>query len=80
LQPAISSRAARHSPLPLGFILPCLPTPANQCKSGPAWVHEIKHDGYRLIARRTGDRGRLYPPRRMLVSDQPWGPPRRRKR
>ena len=33
-----------------------------------------------LIARRTGDRGRLYPPRRMLVSDQPWGPPRRRKR
>jgi ATP-dependent DNA ligase len=24
------------------------------------WVHEIKHDGYRLIARRTGDRVRLY--------------------
>jgi hypothetical protein len=21
--------------------------------SGPAWVHEIKHDGYRLIVRRT---------------------------
>jgi bifunctional non-homologous end joining protein LigD len=60
LQPAISSRAARHSPLPLGFILPCLPTPAKQCKSGPVWVHEIKHDGYRLIARRTGDRVRLY--------------------
>jgi hypothetical protein len=28
-------------PLPPGFILPCLPTPAKQCKSGPAWVHEI---------------------------------------
>jgi bifunctional non-homologous end joining protein LigD len=61
LQPAISSRGARRSPLPPGFILPCLPTPANQCKSGPAWVHEIKHDGYRLIARRTSDRVRLYP-------------------
>jgi hypothetical protein len=36
-------------------------------------VHEIKHDGYRLIARRTSDRVRLYPPRRILVSDQPWG-------
>jgi hypothetical protein len=43
-------------PLPPGFIVPCLPTPANQCKSGPAWVHEIKHDGYRMIARRNGDR------------------------
>jgi bifunctional non-homologous end joining protein LigD len=40
--------------------VPCLPTPAKQCKSGPAWVHEIKHDGYRMIARRTGDRVRLY--------------------
>ena len=47
-------------PLPPGFIEPCLPTPAKQCKSGPAWVHEIKHDGYRMIARRTGDRVRLY--------------------
>jgi ATP-dependent DNA ligase len=56
LQPAISSRAARHSPLPPGFILPCLPTPANQCKSGPAWAHEIKHDGYRMIARKDGAR------------------------
>jgi bifunctional non-homologous end joining protein LigD len=49
-----------RSALPPGFIAPCLPTPANQCKSGPAWVHEIKHDGYRMIARRTGDRVRLY--------------------
>src|ERR1700726_3462006 len=49
-----------RSALPPGFIAPCLPTPANQCKSGPAWVHEIKHDGYRMIARRTDDRVRLY--------------------
>jgi hypothetical protein len=38
--------------LPPGFIAPCLPIASDKCKSGPAWVHEIKHDGYRLIARR----------------------------
>jgi ATP-dependent DNA ligase len=48
------------SPLPPGFIVPCLPTPSVGCKSGPAWVHEIKHDGYRVIARHTDDRVRLY--------------------
>ena len=24
--------------------------------SGPLWVHEIKHDGYRLMVRRDGSR------------------------
>jgi hypothetical protein len=46
--------------LPPGFIEPCLPTAPDRCKSGTDWVHEIKHDGYRLIARRTDDRVRLY--------------------
>jgi bifunctional non-homologous end joining protein LigD len=35
-----------------GFIAPCLPSPAHRPPSGPDWVHEIKHDGYRLMARR----------------------------
>jgi ATP-dependent DNA ligase len=48
-----------HSP-PAGFIAPCLPTPILRPPSGPLWVHEIKHDGYRLIARRDGDDVRLY--------------------
>jgi bifunctional non-homologous end joining protein LigD len=39
---------------------PCLPTPRKRAPSGPAWVHEIKHDGYRLIVRCDGDRVRLY--------------------
>jgi bifunctional non-homologous end joining protein LigD len=39
---------------------PCLPTPRKRAPSGAAWVHEIKHDGYRLIVRRDGDRVRLY--------------------
>ena len=47
-------------PLPLGFIPPCLPSPSQKPPSGSAWVHEIKHDGYRLIARRDGGRVRLY--------------------
>ena len=49
------------SPLPPGFIVPCLPTPSVGCKSGPAWVHEIKHDGYRLIARRVYPRSHARP-------------------
>jgi len=27
---------------------------------GPQWIHEIKHDGYRLIARKRDDRVRLF--------------------
>jgi ATP-dependent DNA ligase len=37
---------------PSGFIEPCLPSPADRPPSGPDWIHEIKHDGYRLMARR----------------------------
>jgi ATP-dependent DNA ligase len=33
-------------------IEPCLPSPGDQPPTGPDWVHEIKHDGYRLMARR----------------------------
>jgi bifunctional non-homologous end joining protein LigD len=47
-------------PLPRGFIAPCLPTKALQPPSGDAWLHEIKHDGFRVIARKDGDRVRLY--------------------
>ena len=35
-----------------GFIEPCLPSSAERFPAGPDWVHEIKHDGYRLMARR----------------------------
>jgi bifunctional non-homologous end joining protein LigD len=41
------SRAHRSS-----FIEPCLPSPADHPPSGSNWIHEIKHDGYRLMARR----------------------------
>jgi ATP-dependent DNA ligase len=34
------------------FIEPCLPSPSDKPPSGSNWIHEIKHDGYRLMARR----------------------------
>ena len=34
------------------FIEPCLPSPADKPPSDSNWIHEIKHDGYRLMARR----------------------------
>jgi bifunctional non-homologous end joining protein LigD len=37
---------------PLVRFEPCLPRPAKTPPAGPGWIHEIKHDGYRIIARR----------------------------
>jgi bifunctional non-homologous end joining protein LigD len=47
-------------PLPPGFIAPCLPSRAPEPPSGSLWVHEIKHDGIRCIARKNGAQVRLY--------------------
>jgi hypothetical protein len=38
-----------------GLIGPCLPSPAKAPPSGPDWFHEIKHDGFRILARRDAD-------------------------
>jgi bifunctional non-homologous end joining protein LigD len=46
--------------LPAGFIAPCLPSKTNKLPSGSQWLHEIKHDGFRVIARKNGTRVRLY--------------------
>jgi len=43
----------------LGIIEPCLPSPAKAPPSGPGWIHEIKHDGFRILARRDSARVRL---------------------
>jgi hypothetical protein len=31
---------------------PCLPRLAKEPPAGPGWIHEIKHDGFRIIAQR----------------------------
>jgi bifunctional non-homologous end joining protein LigD len=41
-------------------ILPCLPRPAQQPPKGAGWIHEIKHDGFRIIARRDAKGVRLF--------------------
>src|SRR5215471_21632436 len=45
---------------PSGFIAPRLPTKTDKLPSGSQWLREIKHDGFRIIARKTGARVRLY--------------------
>jgi len=45
---------------PSGFIEPCQPSKVARPPSGPLWVHEIKHDGYRLMVRRDGARVRCF--------------------
>src|ERR1700730_3339769 len=39
---------------------PCIPTRGTKVPAGPDWLHEIKHDGYRLIVQREGKRVRLF--------------------
>src|ERR1700709_1659724 len=39
---------------------PCLPTRGTKVPAHPDWIHEIKHDGYRLIVHRDGQRVRLF--------------------
>src|SRR2546423_15529982 len=46
--------------LPGGFIAPCLPSKTDKLPSGDQWLHEIKHDGFRVIARKNGAQVRLY--------------------
>jgi hypothetical protein len=40
---------AAHVSLPLGFIAPLPATKAQQPPTGEAWLHEIKHDEFRVI-------------------------------
>ena len=42
------------------FVEPCLPFPAKRPPAGPKWIHEIKHDGLRIMARRDAVGVRLF--------------------
>jgi hypothetical protein len=53
-----------------GFVDPCIPSRAPKPPSGPDWVHEVKHDGYRLIVRRERRNGApVHPPQLRLDRD-----------
>jgi bifunctional non-homologous end joining protein LigD len=53
----LSEMKRRLAAYKAAFIEPCLPTLADKPPSGPRWIHEIKHDGYRLQARKDDDGG-----------------------
>ena len=54
-----SSKRSRRAP-PVGFILPCQPLVVDKPPAGLGWLHEVKHDGYRIIARKDGGQVTLW--------------------
>ena len=55
----ISPARSRRIP-PIGFIQPCRPVLVGAPPVGPGWLHEVKHDGYRLLASKEADRVTLW--------------------
>jgi hypothetical protein len=45
---------------PAGFVEPCLPILHTDISVGPEWIHELKGDGYRVMATRRERRVRLW--------------------
>jgi bifunctional non-homologous end joining protein LigD len=55
-----SPRLARDRRRPEGFIPTSQPVLHTEVPTGPEWIHELKHDGFRILARKDGDRVRLW--------------------
>jgi ATP-dependent DNA ligase len=53
-----SSRSWRS--LPAGFVRPCNPTFILHPPAGAGWLHEVKHDGFRLLGFKDGARVKLW--------------------
>lgn len=53
-------KAKPRRALPASFVDPCVASEGTKAPAGPGWIHEIKHDGYRLQVRKNGDRVRLF--------------------
>jgi ATP-dependent DNA ligase len=51
-RPDWSRKLLRSRGTRLDIIEPCLPSPAKRPPAGDGWLHEIKHDGFRILARR----------------------------
>jgi hypothetical protein len=64
LRPDSALLSCRHvvaSACPAGGLRRAVPpTTAPHPPSGEPWLHEIKHDGFRVIARKNGHRVKLY--------------------
>jgi bifunctional non-homologous end joining protein LigD len=62
-----ASTIPKFGPCPRFVCVPCLPVssrraspPKPQGRPAGTWLHEIKHDGFRVIARKDGARVKLY--------------------
>jgi bifunctional non-homologous end joining protein LigD len=49
----------RRNP-PVDFVRPCEPTLTDHPPAGSRWLHEVKHDGWRILARKQGERIQLW--------------------
>src|SRR3954466_426246 len=54
------SPLARDRRQPPGFIRPCQPVLAATVPIGEGWLHELKHDGFRIVAHKDGESVRLW--------------------
>jgi bifunctional non-homologous end joining protein LigD len=59
----------RRTP-PAGFFQPCQPTLVRIPPAGPGWLHEMKHDGFRILARKQGERVDVWSRRGALFNDR----------
>jgi ATP-dependent DNA ligase len=64
-----SSPRFRRDP-PADFITPCNPKLVSRPPAGPGWLHEIKHDGCRILARKQGERVTLWTRRAADYTDK----------
>ena len=62
---------------PPGFVRPCEPALIDRPPAGPGWLHEVKHDGFRIIARNEGERVKVWSRRRRLHRSLSGESPRR---
>jgi len=56
--------------LPARFIQPCQPTLVTNPPAGPGWLHEVKHDGFRILARKQGERVEVWSRRGAVFNDR----------
>jgi bifunctional non-homologous end joining protein LigD len=66
----LSVARSRHLPPPAGFVEPCRPTLVTSPPAGPGWLHEVKHDGFRILARKQGERVNVWSRRGALFNDR----------
>jgi hypothetical protein len=64
-------RISRRDP-PAGFIQPCQPTLVAVPPAGPGRLHEVKHEGYRILARKQGEHVVVWGCKALYGKDSRW--------